>query len=151
MKITFLLLALVVCAFTYEFSKPKNGTELEETLRSELDDIWVVEWYQNKKSGPVDCSKATATNGDCDCKPDPAKAGQQICTAKAAPAATTPPPAGGAAATAPATPAPAKLTPEKLNELNANILSAIQKQCPTLSKEYKFIQANMDPDLQRNE
>jgi hypothetical protein len=49
MKITFLLLAVIVCAFTYEFTKPKNGNELEETLRSELDDIWVIEWYQNKK------------------------------------------------------------------------------------------------------
>ena len=27
----------------------------------------------------------------------------------------------------------------------------IQKQCPTLSKEFKFIQVNMDPALQRNE
>ena len=45
MKITFVLLALLVCSFGYEFHKPKNGSELEETLRSELNDIWVIEWY----------------------------------------------------------------------------------------------------------
>jgi hypothetical protein len=47
MKIIVLILALLVCAYSYEFGKPKNGKELEETLRSELDDIWVIQWYQN--------------------------------------------------------------------------------------------------------
>ena len=45
MKITFVMLALLACTFSYEFGRPQNGTELEETLRSELDDIWVIEWY----------------------------------------------------------------------------------------------------------
>ena len=30
-------------------------------------------------------------------------------------------------------------------------MSNIQKQCPALNKEYKFIQANLDPDLQIND
>jgi hypothetical protein len=45
MKITVVVLALLACTYGYEFHKPKNGTELEVTLRAELDDIWVIEWY----------------------------------------------------------------------------------------------------------
>ena len=41
-----LALALTLSlANAYDFSKPKNGDELEETLRSELDEIWVIQWY----------------------------------------------------------------------------------------------------------
>lgn len=151
MKITFLLLALVVCAFTYEFAKPKNGTELEETLRSELDDIWVIEWYQPKKTS-VDCSKATASNADCDCKAGAKPTDPPTCTPKAAPATPATPPANGANAQ-PASQnaqggAAPQLTAQQINELNDNVLATIQKQCPSLSKEYKFIKANMDADLQ---
>ena len=150
MKITLLLLALVVCAFTYEFAKPKNGTEVEETLWSELDDIWVIEWYQPKKSG-VDCSKATASNADCDCKAGAKPADPPVCTAKAPPAASTTQSGAGAngqqgTQTAQASAAP-QLTAQQINELNENVLSTIQKQCPSLSKEYKFIKANMDAEL----
>ena len=40
--VLFALLALLAVANAYDFTKPKNGTELEETLRSELDEIWVI-------------------------------------------------------------------------------------------------------------
>ena len=119
MKIIVLILAILACAYSYEFAKPKNGKELEETLRSELDDIWVIEWYQNQK----------------------APAGKRALQAPAP--APAPAPAGGQPA------APAKKPEEiaAINDLNANVLTMIQKQCPSLNKEYKFVQANLDPEL----
>ena len=115
MKITVVLLALLVCTMAYEFQKPKNGTELEVTLRSELDDIWVIEWYQNQNAGgAVDCSKVTASNADCDCKAS-ADGKTTTCTPKAAPAAQPAQPGQPAPANQPAgsgAPAKPKKTPQ---------------------------------------
>ena len=40
----FALLFAAVCAYDFTMSgnQPSSGVQLEETLRSELDDIWVV-------------------------------------------------------------------------------------------------------------
>ena len=92
MRAAFLLLGIfAVVATAYDFTKPKNGTELEQTLRSELDDIWVVQWYQDVEDD------------------------------------------------------------QKRNEANSDVQMLIQKTCPELNKEYKFVRADLDPEKQRDE
>ena len=150
MKITLVLLALAVCTLSYEFSKPKNGSELEETLRSELDDIWVIEWYQNQK-GKVNCAeqKTDATAQGCKCTQN-AQTKDWTCTdAPAAPAAAD----KNAAANQNAQPGAAKpedpnVVAKRINDLNSNVLNLLQKQCPTLSKEYKFTSVDLDAEKQ---
>ena len=95
------LLTLLTFVHAYNFEKPKNGTELEQTLRSELDDIWVVQWFQDKAA--------------------PEEEGAEMSDED-----------------------------KKFNEKNADIQMTIQKQCPTLNKEYKFLSVDMDPEKQRD-
>ena len=89
------LIALLSLSFAYEFEQPQNGEELEETLRSELDDIWVIQWFK-KQGGDDDAAK----NFDSD--------------------------------------------------IDA-LQDSIRVTCPTLTKEYKFVTADLDPELQNSE
>ena len=98
MRAAFLLLgalALVATVSAKDWSNPVNGLDLENTLRAELDDIWVVQWYQDKA-------------GEGDAEPSDSD--------------------------------------KKFNEANGDVQMLIQKQCPTLNKEYKFVKADMDPE-----
>ena len=98
MKQTLLLLSLVALfciSAAYEFDAPPNGAQLEETLRSELEDIWVIQWF--KKQGGSDDAGDAEKNFDEDI--------------------------------------------EALQD-------TIRVTCPTLTKEYKFVKADLDPELQ---
>ena len=100
MKLTIIVLALVLfTAMSYEFASPKNGDELEETIRSELDDIWVVQWYQKQSTEGDDASEEA----------------------------------------------------EDFNEAIDDVQMKIQKACPTLTKEYKFVQSDLQEDKQKDE
>ena len=121
MKLTIIALALVLSiSLGYEFAKPKNGTELEETIRSELDDIWVVQWYQKKSSDGGDDAAAAPAEGDEAAAPAEEAAGEEV-------------------------------NPEDFNEDIDDVQLKIQKACPTLTKEYKFVQADLQEDKQRDE
>ena len=100
MKSTFFVLSLMTLlsiSLAYEFDQPKNGTELEETLRSELDDIWVIQWYK-KQSGSDDA-------GD---------------------------------------------DADQFDKTIDGFQDQVRVTCPTLTKEYKFVQADLDPELQKD-
>ncbi len=51
MKAALSLLALsyfITYVLATDYTKPKNGDELEHTLRTELNDIWVTVWYADQ-------------------------------------------------------------------------------------------------------
>ena len=96
------LCALFALSIAYDHDKPENGKQLEETMRSELDDIWVVQWYKKKGDGDEDGESEAEDSEEA----------------------------------------------EEFDKAIDDLQKTIATTCPNLISDYKFVQADMDPELQ---
>ena len=131
MKLTIIVLALVLfTSFSYEFASPKNGTQLEETVRSELDDIWVVQWFQKKSTDGEEEEEKKEGEAAEGAEEEEKKEGEEEKKEGEE---------------------EEEVDPEDFNEAIDAVQMNIKAACPALTKEYKFVQADLQEDKQRDE